>query len=105
MPAAGTAGRVTESTTRQRIAAALRERPRTASELSAEVGTPTAAVYDHVEHVAASLEGTDERLLVAPPTCRECGFDGFDDPVTAPSRCPECRNENIEEATFAIEDA
>ena len=92
-----------EATTRQRIADALRDAPATASELSTRVGVPTSLVYDHVRHVARSLDGTDEEFLVAPPECGSCGFDGFDDPVNYPSRCPECRSENVTEPAFVID--
>lgn len=94
---------MTEATTRQRIADALRERPMTASDLSEAVGVPTSSVYDHLEHVAHSLDGSDEQFLVAPPACRDCGFDGFDDPMNNPSRCPECRSERIAEPQFTVE--
>jgi predicted Zn-ribbon and HTH transcriptional regulator len=94
-----------ESTTRERIAAALRESPATASDLSARVGTSRSAVYDHLQHVARSLRGDDgdERVLVSPPTCRDCGFDGFDDPINHPSTCPECRSEDVAEPAFRID--
>ena len=77
----------------------------TAGELSAAVGVPRSAVHDHLRHVARSVTGSegDEQFLVAPPTCRDCGFDDFDDPLTAPSRCPECRSENLDPAAFKIE--
>jgi predicted Zn-ribbon and HTH transcriptional regulator len=94
---------MTEATTRQRIADALRDQPMTASELSETVGVPTSAVYGHLEHVAKSLDGSDEQFLVAPPACRACGFDGFDDPLNYPSRCPECRSERIAEPQFTVE--
>ena len=97
-------------TTRQRIADALREEARTASDLAATLSLPTPVVYEHLEHVSRSVregngdgEGSEgEEFLVAPPTCRECGFDGFDDPVNEPSRCPECKSERIEEPAFVI---
>ncbi|SDF28236.1 hypothetical protein SAMN04488067_10383 [Halorubrum xinjiangense] len=100
-------------TTRQRIADALREEPRTASDLAATLSLPTPVVYEHLEHVSRSVADGDqpsgdgggsrgEEFLVAPPTCRECGFDGFDDPVNEPSRCPECKSERIEEPAFVI---
>jgi hypothetical protein len=93
-----------ESTTRERIAAALRESPATASDLSARVGTSRSAVYEHLRHVARSLRGSDgeEQVLVSPPTCRDCGFDGFDDPINHPSTCPECRSEDVAEPAFRI---
>jgi predicted Zn-ribbon and HTH transcriptional regulator len=94
---------VTDATTRERIADALREQPRTVSDLSTAVGASQSAVYDHLRHVARSLDDTDEQFLVAPPECRDCGFSAFDDPVNYPSRCPDCRSERIEEAVFKIE--
>jgi hypothetical protein len=97
------AGPATAATTRERIAAALREDPATASGLSDHLGVPRAAVYDHLQHVARSLRSADEQFLVAPPECRECGFDRFDDPLGDPSRCPDCRAEAIEEAAFTVE--
>ena len=93
---------MTEHTTRQRIADELRADPQTASELSTRVGVPASTVYDHLQHVARSLDG-DEQFLVAPPECRNCGFSAFDDPINYPSRCPDCRSEGIEEAVFKIE--
>lgn len=92
-----------ERTTRQRVADALREGPATPADLAAEFDvTPDAAVR-HVDHLARSLEHEDEQLLVRPPECRECGFDGFDDPVNRPSRCPECKHEGVHEPAFTIE--
>jgi len=88
-------------TTRQRIADTLREGPATASDLGETLSLPTHVVYDHVEHVSRSVDG-DAELLVAPPACRDCGFDGFDDPINEPSRCPECKSERIEEPAFVI---
>ncbi|UIO98448.1 transcriptional regulator [Halobaculum sp. CBA1158] len=91
-----------ERTTRERIADALRAQPRDASALAAEFDVTRAAVYDHIEHVSRSVpEG--QQLLVAPPECRDCGFDGFDDRINTPSRCPKCKGENVEEPTFVIE--
>ena len=90
-------------TTRERITGVLREEASTPSELAAEFEIAPATVIKHVEHVARSVDGTDEQLLVAPPTCRECGFDGFEDLLNRPSRCPECKSETIEEPAFVIE--
>jgi predicted Zn-ribbon and HTH transcriptional regulator len=93
---------VDDRTTRQRVRDALREEPATVSDLSTRVGAPRSALYDHLRHVARSVEETDERFLVAPPECRDCGFADFDDPVARPSRCPRCRSESLTEATFVV---
>ncbi|KAB1196699.1 MULTISPECIES: transcriptional regulator [Haloferax] len=96
--------RESTATTRQRIADALRDDPATASALSTTLGVPASSVYGHLQHVARSVHSDDgEQFLVAPPECRNCGFNAFDDPVNYPSRCPECRSEGIEEAVFKIE--
>ena len=92
-----------ESTTRERIADVLRAEAATPSALSTRVGTARSAVYDHLRHVARSLDGSDEELLVSPPTCRDCGFDGFDDPINHPSTCPACRSEGVAEPAFRID--
>ncbi|WP_251330756.1 transcriptional regulator [Haloplanus pelagicus] len=92
-----------EPTTRERIATVLRDEAATPSELSTRVGTARNAVYDHLRHVARSLSDTDEQLLVSPPTCRDCGFDAFDDPLNDPSNCPECRSESVAEPAVRID--
>lgn len=90
-------------TTRERIARLLRERSMTPSELAAAVDSTPACVVDDVQHVAQSVQG-DAAVLVAPPVCRECGFDGFRDSLL-PSRCPECKHEGIDEPAFTIDGA
>ncbi|MFB6177340.1 MAG: transcriptional regulator [Halobaculum sp.] len=88
-----------DRTTRERIADVLRAGTATAEDIAIELEIPESQVYGHVEHVAKSV-GDDEQLLAAPPECRDCGFD---DPVNAPSRCPECYSENLARAQFRIE--
>lgn len=58
--------------------------------------SPAQAV-DEVREVAKSTE-----VLVAPPECLDCGFDGFDKQANLPSRCPECHSERIEEPRFTV---
>jgi predicted Zn-ribbon and HTH transcriptional regulator len=91
-----------ERTTRQRIAGILREEPAEAGRLANEFGVTARAALSHVEHIAESLDGTDEELLVSPPECRDCGFTDFDDLLNRPSRCPECKSESVAEPAFTI---
>jgi predicted Zn-ribbon and HTH transcriptional regulator len=87
----------------ERIAAVLRERSATPSGLAREFDTTPDDAVRHVRHLARSLEHDDEQLLVAPPECEDCGFDGFDDPANRPSRCPDCKSESVVEPTFTVE--
>ena len=90
-------------TTRERMADRLREETLAAGALAREFEIRTAETLDHIQHLARSLDPTDEQLLVAPPTCTECGFDGFDEPANLPSRCPACKSEAVSEPMFRIE--
>lgn len=89
-------------TTRQRIERLLRDRPLSATELADAAGTTPDAAVTHVRHVARSLDAAEDDVAVAPPRCRSCGFDGFDDPANRPSRCPRCRSEDVADPTFTI---
>lgn len=95
--------REAEATTRQRMTDRLREEALSLGALATEFDVTASSARSHVEHIARSLDNADEELLVAPPTCRECGFDAFDDLINRPSRCPECKAENVEEPAFRIE--
>ncbi|MFC4246726.1 transcriptional regulator [Natribaculum luteum] len=95
--------READRTTRRRIREFLSDEPATPSALAATFDLTPEAAMRHVEHVAHSVEGNGEQLLVAPPSCRECGFDDFDDLLNRPSRCPECKSESVDEPTFTIE--
>lgn len=95
--------READETTRQRLADALRAEPATPSELATRLDLTPQAVVGHAEHVSRSVNGSDEQFLVAPPTCTDCGFDGFDDLLNLPSRCPDCKSEAVAEPTFTIE--
>lgn len=90
-------------TTRQRIAEYLREADATPSQIADTLDVHVDSVYAHIEHVARSVEGNGERLLVAPPECADCGFSGFDEPLSRPSKCPSCKSERIEEPVLRVE--
>jgi hypothetical protein len=90
-------------TTRERMADRLREEPLSSVALAREFDVRAEDALGHVEHIARSLEDVEERLLVAPPECRACGFDSFDDLVNRPSRCPDCKSEDVTEPVFRID--
>ncbi|MFC6862430.1 transcriptional regulator [Halomicroarcula sp. GCM10025817] len=90
-------------TTRQRIADRLREGPMAAGTIARTFEIQTSDALTHVEHIARSLDATDEQLLVAPPECDACGFADFDDLTNRPSRCPECKHEHVSEPAYRIQ--
>ena len=91
------------ATTRERITVYLRANTATASELAAAFDVSPHSALAHVRHVSRSLRASDEQLLVAPPECRDCGFDRFDEPANLPSRCPNCKSESLTEPVFTVE--
>jgi predicted Zn-ribbon and HTH transcriptional regulator len=94
--------READATTRERMAERLREGPATPHEMAEEFSITSADAIEHARHLARSLEHADESLLVAPPECRDCGFDRFDDPANLPSRCPECKSESVSQPAFRV---
>lgn len=92
-----------EGTTRERMASRLREGAATPADLAEEFDVTSHAAVDHVRHLARSLQNDEEDLLVAPPECRDCGFDGFDDRANLPSRCPDCKSESVDPPAFRVE--
>ncbi|MDZ7687397.1 MAG: transcriptional regulator [Halobacteriales archaeon] len=92
-----------DATTRKRIADYLREDDATPSQIAEALDVHVDSVYAHIEHVARSVESEDERMLVAPPDCAECGFSDFDYPLSRPSKCPSCKSERIEEPVLRVE--
>ncbi|SIS06391.1 transcriptional regulator [Natronorubrum thiooxidans] len=97
--------READETTRQRLADVLRVEPATPSALAVQLELTPESVLRHAEHVSRSVDSaaTDDQLLVAPPTCQDCGFDAFDDLLNLPSRCPSCKSEAVSEPTLTIE--
>jgi len=92
-----------DNTTREEIADLLYDRDASPSRIADEFDLGISSVHGHLPHVARSVEGNEgERFLVAPPECSDCGFSRFDDPLAAPSKCPSCKSERIEEAVFRI---
>jgi predicted Zn-ribbon and HTH transcriptional regulator len=88
------------------LRAALREEPKTARELSRELGLSEREVLHHLEHLKRSLREDGAKLVVNPPACLACGF-GFRkrERLDRPSRCPVCRNERLSSARFSVKPA
>jgi len=92
-------------TTRKALLSALGQGPRSAKELSAEIGIAEKEVYDHLEHLARSLNHADRYLLITPAECKKCGFVfSKRERLKKPGKCPVCKGESIHEPLFEIQE-
>ena len=89
-------------TIRQSIVEILSHEKLSALELSAYVGVSEKEITHHLEHIRTSLK--PKRLLsIEPAYCKDCGFQFKKrDRLNAPSRCPQCKSEYIENPRFSI---
>lgn len=92
-----------KETIRKGIISALKEKTLSAKVLSGILRVSEKEVYDHLEHIQKTIERSENTLLVTPAECRKCGFVFKKrEKLKKPGRCPECRNESIEEPLFQI---
>lgn len=90
------------STRRQDIARILRTGPHTVDDLARKVGAPAKSVLVDLEHVRRGLKAGDEWVALD-AECLSCGFVFRGrERLETPSRCPECRSEDIEHPRFEI---
>ncbi len=90
-------------TIRQQIIEFLSNKEMGARELSQTVGIREKEVYDHLSHIARSVNARRKKLIITPSRCLECGYI-FEDRkrFSPPSRCPRCKNEHIQDPTYRI---
>lgn len=94
-----------QDTVRHAILAALREEgPLSARGISQAVGISEKEVAGHLGHLRKTLAAEGDRLVVAPPACRKCGFVfAKRERLTKPGRCPVCKGEAIRPPAYSIE--
>ena len=89
-------------TRREDIERLLKERPWTPKELAEYFGAPMNEIIDDLEHVRRSTQ-LPAVFRFHPPACRDCGFMFKErSKMKAPSKCPKCRSESIEEGRYFI---
>jgi len=74
-----------------------------ARELSQSVGIREKEVYEHLSHIARSVNARRKKLIIIPSRCLECGYV-FENRkrFSPPSRCPHCKSEHIRDPTYQI---
>jgi predicted Zn-ribbon and HTH transcriptional regulator len=72
-------------------------------ELSQELHQSEKEIYDHLRHIARSLQPGGKQLVIEPSICLSCGFV-FTDRTRPqpPSRCPQCKKTHIRRPRYAI---
>lgn len=91
------------STRRQQIAAALHSGPLSVQDIARKLQMPVKVVLEDLEHVRLSVTNA-ERWIVEAAECLECGFVFRGrDRLNKPSRCPQCKSEDIQDARYGIE--
>ena len=90
-------------TIRRKIISLLKNHEMNAGEISKALGIREKAVYDHLEHIRRSIKPQKKKLMIHPFHCLTCDYMFKDRKrLSRPSRCPQCKHEHIEAATFKI---
>ncbi|AAY79449.1 transcriptional regulator [Sulfolobus acidocaldarius] len=92
-------------TTREKIVLLLKysQEPLTAKQIMKILGIKKEKeVYENLYHIAKSLKRKNVKLFVYLPKCNNCGYVFNIEKPRKPSKCPECKSENIEPPKFTI---
>ncbi len=91
-------------TIRQQIIELLMAQEMSARDLSQAVGIREKEVYEHLVHVARSVNSQKQKLNITPSGCLGCGYLFKNRKrYTPPGRCPHCKSEHIQNPTYRIE--
>lgn len=91
-------------TIRQQMIVLLSEKEMGARELSQAIRIREKEVYEHLSHIARSVNAKRKNLIIIPAECLECGYV-FENRkrYTRPSRCPHCKSEHIQNPVYRID--
>ena len=89
-------------TRRQEIIEMLEKQPMSISQLANLYKMKIEELLEDFPHIRKTIH--PRRLKIIPAVCRKCGFVFKErTKVRAPSKCPRCRSEWIEEPMFKID--
>ncbi len=90
-------------TVRQQIIDSLSNNAMTAIDISRSLGIMEKEVYEHLPHIAHSVAARQQKLVIHPSVCLQCGYV-FEERkrFTRPGRCPKCRETHIQRPSYEI---
>ncbi len=91
-------------TIRKQMIELLDNKEMSAREISQTIGIREKEVYEHLSHIARSVNAQRKKLIIIPAECSECGYV-FENRkrYTRPSRCPHCKSEHIQNPVYRID--
>ena len=89
-------------TRRQEIMEFLMGQPATLKEITIEFGGSVKEIRGDLKHIRRSIRSMHKQMYAEPLRCNDCGKETVLDKVRNPSRCPECKSENILQPRFFI---
>lgn len=94
---------VREETIRKSIVDLIEVQSLSAKEISGSVRISEKEVFDHLEHIRKTIRKQNRKVEIKPPRCKQCGFVFKKrERLKKPGKCPICKSETIEEASFFI---
>ncbi|MBL7179675.1 MAG: transcriptional regulator [Pseudomonadota bacterium] len=90
-------------TIRKEMIGLLEKEKMNAREISRAVRIREKEVYEHLGHIARSVNVKGQKLVTIPSQCLECGYVFKNRKrFSSPSRCPYCKSEQIRHPTYRI---
>ena len=96
-----------ERTPRQRLVDLLTGARLSSFQLAQMLGIPERQVEDHLPHVVKTIaRDKAKKFILDPARCQDCDFVFRDrTKLTRPSRCPQCRSEDITAPRYGVDQA
>lgn len=81
----------------------LEKEQMSAREISRAVRIREKEVYEHLDHIARSVNVKKKKLVTIPSQCLQCGYVFKNRKrYSSPSRCPHCKSEQIQHPAYLI---
>lgn len=90
-------------TIRQSIIDLLEQEELNAIDISQTLSIREKEVYEHLAHISRTLKAKQQKLIVNPYCCLNCGYEFTGrQQFTRPGRCPNCKGGHIKMASYRI---